>query len=139
MNWTIHLPFTKPPDGLSANSRHHWRAKARSTAEVRQLVAGLARGFPKTQRIQVELVWIVNDKRKRDDDNLAPLAKACWDALASDRGVSANLVPDDSPEYVTKMHPRIEYKPGVKPHFELRIKDISNRPDVINDVVTERL
>ncbi|WP_405375930.1 MULTISPECIES: hypothetical protein [unclassified Microbacterium] len=141
MKWVLALAYSRPPKGLSANDRAHWRTKARSTAEVRNLVVALARsaGIPQLQRVQVELVWVVKDHRKRDDDNLAPLAKACWDALASDRGVSARIVPDDSPEFVTKMHPRIEYRPDETPHFEVTVTDISHRPDEVDQLTAERI
>lgn len=139
--WTLTLPYTRPPKGLSANWRGHWSTKARSTAEVRNLVAALARAarLPQMQRIQVELIWVVTDHRKRDDDNLHPLAKSCWDALASDRGVSARIVPDDSPEFVTKMHPRIEYRPDESPHFEVIVTDTTHRPDPIDQITAERI
>lgn len=140
MTWTLELPYERPPKGLSANYRGHWAPKAKSTAEVRALVVALARNarIPTMCRMQVELVWVVTDNRKRDADNVFPLLKAAADALASDRGVSARLVPDDSPEWCVKIAPRIEKREGDTAHFELIITDITHRPDAINDI-TERL
>lgn len=137
----IHLPYARAPKGLSANDRCHWRTKARSTLEVRQTIvnAALVQRIPVMQRMEVELVWVVGDKRKRDPDNLFPLLKAICDGLGSDRGVSAHLVTDDSPEYMTKHHPRIEYQPGTTPRMEVRITDITHRTDAITTIAETRL
>jgi hypothetical protein len=140
MSWTLKLPYERPPKGLSANYRGHWAPKARSTAEVRALVVTLARaaGIPTMGRMQVELVWVVTDNRKRDEDNAFPLLKVAADGLASDRGVSAHLVPDDSPEWCVKIAPRIEKRQDTTAHFELIVTDITHRPDAV-DQITERL
>lgn len=140
MTWTLELPYDRPPKGLSANYRGHWAPKAKSTAEVRALVVALARnaGIPTMGRMQVELVWVVTDNRKRDADNVFPFLKAAADGLASDRGVSARLVPDDSPEWCVKIAPRIEKRDDDTAHFELIVTDISHRPDELDQLVTER-
>lgn len=140
MTWTLRLPYTKIPDGLSLNSRAHWRVKNRSTKEVRELVVMLARSerIPAMQRVQVELVWVVNTRHKRDVDNMVGLMKVISDALASDRGVSAHLVPDDSPDYCVKLMPRIEYRKDEQPHFEVVVTDISHRPNAVDDIARER-
>jgi hypothetical protein len=129
-DWLIPLDFERPPKGLAANDRAHWRWRQRNTLLVRRLVVAEVRRqrIPRAEHLEVRLVWIVADRRKRDDDNLAPFAKACWDALASDRGLSAALVPDDSPEYVTKHHPRIEYQQGATPHFEILLTTKESTP-----------
>lgn len=139
--WVLRLPLTKPPRGLSANYRGHWAPKARSTAEVRALVVALARnaGIPTMGRMQVELVWVVTDNRKRDADNVFPLLKAAADGLASDRGVSAHLVPDDSPEWCVKITPRIEKREDDTAHFELIVTDITHRPEGVDQLTKERL
>lgn len=138
--WTLELPYERPPKGLSANYRGHWAPKARSTAEVRALVVALARkaGIPTMGRMQVELVWVVTDNRKRDEDNAFPLLKVAADGLASDKGVSARLVPDDSPEWCVKIAPRIEKREDATAHFELIVTDITHRPDAV-DQIAERL
>jgi len=140
MTWTIILPFPKIPDGLSLNSRAHWRVKNRSTRDVRILVAheAIRLGIPVMQRLQVELVWVVKDRRKRDVDNAVGMLKVIADALASDRGISAHLVADDSPEFCVKLMPRIERRPGATPHFEVHITDITHRPDTVDDITRER-
>lgn len=122
-DYVIPYPGPRAPKGLSANDRVHWRTKNRSVFQVRNWVAVHARqlGIPKCAHLTVELVWIVSDRISRDDDNLAPFAKAIYDGLASNKGVSAHLVPDDTPEYVTKKHPRIEYRAGETARFEIHI------------------
>ena len=137
MTWTLELPYERPPKGLSANDRTHWAVKSNSTAEVRAQVKYLAwaAGIEPMQRCQVEVIWIVKDKRRRDDDSLAPFAKAVYDGLGADKGVSAHIVADDAPAFMRKMHPRIEYRPNATPHFEVHVRDISNRPDAVDEVV----
>ncbi|MCZ4066470.1 hypothetical protein O1W71_02150 [Microbacterium sp. H37-C3] len=128
--WVIPLDFAKPPPGMSANHRVHWRVANNSTKLVRTLVLAEARRqrIPVSAHLEVRLVWVVKDRQKRDDDNLQPFAKACWDGLAASKGISAHLVPDDSPEYVTKHHPRIEYQKGATPHFEIRLTTKESTP-----------
>lgn len=134
MTWTLTLPYTSIPKGLSGNYHGHWRTRHASTREVRDLVVMLARSarIPTMQRMQVELVQYVTDNRVRDADNAWPLLKACADALASNRGVSARLVPDDTDAYCRKLAPRVVKEPPAR--FELVITDISHRPDDIETV-----
>lgn len=141
MRWLIALDYTKPPKGLSANDRTHWAVRSKSTAEVRVLVKHLAihAGIEPMQRCQVEVIWVVADKRRRDADNAAPFAKAIFDGLAADKGVSAHIVADDDPAHMVKLMPRIEYRPNTTPHFEVIVTDISHRPTAIDDIATERL
>lgn len=140
MKWLLELGYTKPPDGLSANWRGHWATKARSTAAVRSLVCWLATeaGIKPMQRCQVEVIWVVADKRRRDADNAAPLAKAIFDGLGADKGVSAQIVVDDDPAHMVKLMPRIEHRPGCTPHFEVIVTDITHRPDAINEIAESR-
>lgn len=141
MTWVLELNYPRPPKGLSANDRAHWTVKSKSTAEVRAQVKYLAwaAGVEPMQRCQVEIIWVVADKRRRDSDNAAPFAKAIFDGLAADKGVSAHIVPDDAPEYMTKLMPRIEYRADATPHFEVHITDTSFRPDGVEQIAKERL
>lgn len=136
MTWTLELGYTKPPDGLSANWRGHWATKARSTASVRALVKYLAieAGIEPMQRCQVEVIWCVADRRRRDADNASPLAKCVFDGLGADKGVTAGIVPDDDPSHMVKLMPRIEYRQGCTPHFEVLITDLGFRPDSVDQV-----
>jgi crossover junction endodeoxyribonuclease RusA len=114
------LPYERPPKALVGNSRAHWRQRSADTQQVRTDVMSLARQaglhFARgISHITVELVWAPGDRRRRDADNLWPLLKACCDALA--RGprrdwVGLELVPDDTPEHMTKLAPRIQPPPA---------------------------
>lgn len=141
MRWLLELPYPRPPRGLSANDRAHWAVKAKSTAEVRALVKhmALAQHIGPLQRCQVEIIWVVGDKRRRDADNAAPFAKAIFDGLGADKGVSARIVPDDAPEFMTKLMPRIEHRPGVVPRFEVIITDTTHRPENIERIIQTRI
>lgn len=104
--WELELPWKSPP--LSLNQRMHWAVKARLTKEVRLVGFAKARGskIPDLERCSVELVWYVNDRRRRDVDNPVLTLKALCDGL-----VDAEVVADDTPEYMTKLPVRIEYRP----------------------------
>ena len=106
------LPYQRPPAALCGNSRTHWRARSAASKQVRTDVAALAMqaGIPRSAHLEVELLWAPGDRRRRDADNLWPLLKAACDGLA--RGnrrdwVGLDLVPDDTPEFMTKRAPRI--------------------------------
>lgn len=141
MTWTINLPYQRPPKGLSSNDRTVWQVKARSTAEVRRLVVNLvlAQRIPKMNRVSVEVVWVVPTKHKRDADGPDPMCKAIFDAIGSDRGVSARLVPDDDPAHMEKPRLRIEHRPGSTAHFEVTIRDLAFRPETVDQLAAERL
>ena len=142
MSWTLTLAFERPPKGLHSNDRVHHMVKARSAKAMRDLVTMLCRSqrIPKMQRASVQVVWVVPTKHKRDADGPDPLCKVIYDAVGSDRGVGAQIVPDDTPEFMDKPRLVIEHQPGVTAHFRVEITDISNpfRPDAVNGVA-ERL
>ena len=107
---TVALPFESPPASLRGNARTHWRRRSADTKAVRTAVAALVRGTPFAaggpyEHLTVTLTWAPGDRRRRDADNLYPLLKAACDALA--RGprqdwVGLELVPDDTPRWMTK-------------------------------------
>jgi len=101
--WEIPLPYKSPP--LSLNDRMHWAQKARITKELRTLAYVHARKIPDLVRCHVELVWYVNDRRRRDSDNPFPTLKALADGL-----VDAEIVEDDTHDLMRKTV-RIEYVP----------------------------
>jgi len=121
MTWTIRLPYATPP--LSLNGRMHWAQKAEITRKLRGYVtatAGARLHVPRCQRINVTLVYVPRDGRRRDRDNLVATLKPCIDGL-----VDAGIVPDDSPEYVTWGPPEIA-KPNAKdPHLYLTIERLA--------------
>lgn len=98
----LSLPWVRPP--LSANMRLHWAERHRLTADIRHTVAWLARSarLPPSGHVTVTLVWAPPDRRRRDADNPFPTYKVCCDAI-----VDAGIVPDDAPEFMTKVMPVI--------------------------------
>lgn len=115
---TFQFPWKSPP--LSMNDRKHWRVKAKITAEIRALMHAQARHIPDLGRCEVELVWVVADRRRRDADNVVPVLKALCDGL-----VDAEVVADDTPELMRKSMPIIRFEPGCTPHFEFTVRGIA--------------
>lgn len=109
------FPWERPP--LNANQRLHWAKKASLTKNIRESARLWARKLPKAQEhITVQLVWVVTDRRRRDSDNIYPTFKAMCDGL-----VDAGIVPDDTPEYMTKLAPIIRHEPGGTARLELDV------------------
>ncbi|MFF2493217.1 hypothetical protein [Agromyces sp. NPDC058064] len=126
--WTIRLLYPRPPFGLSANDRPHHMVKSRAIKAMREEVMFKVRQarVPALERCRVDLVWYVADHRTRDEDNLAPMAKAIYDGIGSNKGISARIVDDDSPEFMEKTAPVIEYMAGGEPHFAVIITDLGS-------------
>lgn len=73
--------------------------------QIRRITAAKAKelGIPRNQaHVSTQLVWLTPDKRRRDEDNIVATAKAAWDGL-----VDYGIVPDDTPDYMTKLMPAI--------------------------------
>lgn len=117
------LDYRRPPKGLSANDRTHWAVRSGSTADIRLEVMARTRALRlgSAERIRVDVVWVVADKRRRDTDNLAPFLKAIYDGIGADKGVSAHVVEDDVPEHMEKPGATIRYEKGARAHFEVSI------------------
>lgn len=112
---TIPLPWKSPP--LTLNQRMHWATKARETARIRSIVALLAKGLTINPPIEVELVWTVPDRRRRDVDNPASTVKVCVDALRD-----AGVIADDHSRIVVRSGTRIEF--GTPRSMRLEIRSI---------------
>lgn len=115
--YKLALPWSKPP--LTSNQRFgHWAPRNRIVADVRTTVAWLAKQakIPPGRHLTVELVWAPGDRRRRDAPNLQPTVKAAVDALARGRKdyTGLDLVPDDTPTYVTELPSRIMPPPHPK-------------------------
>lgn len=108
------LTFPWPRPLLSANDRLHWAVKARRTKTIRDMTAVLARKVAPAEHVTVQLVWTVRDHRRRDEDNTYPTFKAMCDGL-----VDAGVVPDDTPQFMTKLGPVIRL--GVESQVTLEI------------------
>lgn len=101
---TFTFQWTKAP--LSLNDRKHYMAKAKITAEMRSEMHARARHIPDLGKCEVRLVWVVNDRRRRDEENVVPVLKALCDGL-----VDAEVVEDDTPEFMVKFMPEIRFAP----------------------------
>jgi len=126
--WSFILDYPRPPKGLSANDRPaHWAIKHGATQDVRMEVFAKTRALKLgvLEKIRVEITWVVGDKRHRDEDGPDPFCKAIYDGIGSDRGISAHLVEDDTPEFMEKPRLVIRYEKGVRPHFEVRITEVN--------------
>lgn len=101
-SWRVDLPI--PPATirtLSLNSRGHWRQRHRATSEAVTMVRLLTRNVPLLTTCTVQLHVAFGDRRRRDADNIVGLAKPIYD------GLLPHVVPDDTPEYMTKPTPII--------------------------------
>lgn len=101
---TFTFDWEKAP--LSLNYRMHRMQAAKITKELRSMMHAQARRIPNMTRCQVELVWWVNTKHRRDEENIVPVLKALCDGL-----VDAEVVADDVPEFMHKLMPSIRYVP----------------------------
>jgi Holliday junction resolvase RusA-like endonuclease len=96
------------PDGLpvwNANSRGHHMRRAETVRAWRNAVGWKAREekLPKRlETVDVELMMIPADRRRRDPDNLAGILKPCLDAL-----VDVGVLDDDSAVHVASVTLRI--------------------------------
>lgn len=106
-----------PP--LNANQRLHYQQRSQRTRIIRTAVRNAAERarIPQCKHLTVTLHYQPGDNRRRDADNLFPVLKAACDALA--RGprrdwVGLELVPDDTPEHMTKLTPVIHLGPGTR-------------------------
>lgn len=131
-----------------SNARVHYAIQRRSVNLVLDVVATLAKQarIPEAEHLTVELVWVPDRRdRRRDSDNLWPLLKVCCDALArgpSGRGrgaIGLDLVDDDTPEWMTKMPPRIGDATVESPGLRLLVVAETGRsePATVNRLMHE--
>lgn len=131
--YRLTLPYTKPPEALTANTRAHWSARSKASRMVRSDVSTLARAaglhlLTDVRHVTACLRWAPGDRLRRDRGNLAPMSKAAVDALTPDRTtirrvkgklkvtrhIGMGLVPDDTPDLLTEMTPVISPPPAPK-------------------------
>lgn len=117
MEYSFDFAWSKPP--LSLNYRMHHMQAANITKDIRARMHALARVIPNLERCEVELTWFVKDRRKRDDENPVPTLKALCDGL-----VDAEVVPDDTSEFMVKRMPVIVYRPGEPASMRFTVRDI---------------
>jgi len=117
---TFTFPWTKAP--LSLNYRLHKMQEANIIKRIRGEMAVRGRELPAMGRCRVVLTWVVNDRRRRDEENVVPVLKALCDGL-----VDAGVVVDDVPAFMVKLMPVIRYSPkAVEPaHFEFDVEEVT--------------
>lgn len=100
--------FTALP--LTLNQRINRWEKAKRVAAVRSEAAWRCRAahIPATDWCRVCMIWTVPDRRRRDAENPILTMKAWCDGI-----VDAGVVPDDVPEMMDKLMPKIRYERGV--------------------------
>jgi crossover junction endodeoxyribonuclease RusA len=114
------LDFSYATNPLSMNgSRGNHRAHARAVREVRIVAMREAvyAGVPSLRSCQVALTWYVTTAGRRDAVNLAAVLKAMQDGL-----VDAGVVPDDAPDLMDTLMPRIVRVDAAQAWMELVIR-----------------
>lgn len=120
--YTLDVPMipgkTGPVPPLTENARLHHFERNRRVQLIRNRVyaAAITARIPQAKHLTVTLHYAPGDNRRRDEDNLVPTLKAACDALARGKRrdwVGLELVPDDTPEHMTKNMPIIH--PGKGP------------------------
>lgn len=115
---TFTFPWVKAP--LSLNYRLHRMAEAKITKDLRSMMHAKARHIPEMGRCEVLLTWVVNTRRRRDEENIVATLKPLCDGL-----VDAEVVPDDTPQFMRKLMPVIRYEKGVVQRFEFTVTELS--------------
>lgn len=119
----LELPWTAVPLSMndSGASRRAMFAKAAKIRKVRETIGALAEAaeLPRGLRhVAVQLHYRPRDRTRRDTDNLVATLKPICDALAAGtrKHPGYGLVPDDTPEFMSKpeprLHPAEKGKPG---------------------------
>ena len=113
IHFQLDLPYGRPPKSLWGNARDsHWSGRSNAARQLRSDVVFLARRaqIPVSTHLDVLLTWAPGDNRRRDADNLWPFLKSCCDGLSRGKRadwVGLDLVPDDTPQWMTKHAPVI--------------------------------
>ena len=115
--WHFDFEWPKPP--LSLNYRMHRMQEAKIVRELRSEMHARARLLPDMERCEVTLTWFVNTRARRDDENPVPTLKALCDGI-----VDAEVVTDDTHEFMVKNMPVIVYRKGQPPSMRLTIKEL---------------
>ncbi|MFD1145898.1 hypothetical protein [Saccharothrix hoggarensis] len=110
------------PAPLNANWRLHWSKEHKLAQEIATAVMLRARSLriPTCDHLTVQIHFAPGNNVKADADNLYPSFKRACDALSRPKHtnwVGLHLVPDDTPQFMTKLEPVIH--PG--PEHERRL------------------
>lgn len=117
--WSIRLPWDRPP--LSLNYRLHRHVEAKVIREVRRvgMAVALQHQIPRLDRVDVTLTWFPGPIRNRDDENPVPTLKALCDGL-----VDAGVTEDDTARFMVKHMPVIAERDG-DPRLVLTLREVS--------------
>ena len=115
--WHFDFEWPKPP--LSLNYRMHRMQEAKIVKELRSEMHARARVLPDMGRCEVTLTWFVKTRARRDDENPVPTLKALCDGI-----VDAEVVTDDTHEFMVKNMPVIVYRKGQPASMRLTIKEL---------------
>lgn len=115
--WHFDFAWPKPP--LSLNYRMHRMQEAKIVKELRAEMHARARVLPDMGRCEVTLTWFVKTRARRDDENPVPTLKALCDGI-----VDAEVVTDDTHEFMVKNMPVIVYRKGQPASMRLTIKEL---------------
>lgn len=121
--WAFPTGWRRPP--ISMNDRLHHHAKAKLTREIREYGEQCGYEIGELNKCRVELTWYVRDKRRRDEENPVATLKPFCDGL-----VDAGVVPDDTPEYMAKIMPKIVHDPTCESEIVFFITEIWRRKDL---------
>ena len=115
--WHFDFEWPKPP--LSLNYRMHRMQEAKIVKELRSEMHARARVLPDMARCEVTLTWFVKTRARRDDENPVPTLKALCDGI-----VDAEVVTDDTHQFMVKNMPVIVYRKGQPASMRLTIKEL---------------
>ena len=106
--WTLTPSWVRPP--LSMNDRHNrWReAELVKMIRTAAMIATRNAHIPPLEHATVVMTWTVPDRRKRDSENPVATLKPWCDGIVD----AGTVVPNDTPEWMTKLMPVIEYRKG---------------------------
>lgn len=115
MIWTLETSWKRPP--LSLNDRGRWQTFTARKKAIRDEIITLVRqaNIPRQAHISARMIWTVPTRHDRDEDNTMATMKVVWDALIDPRPKrpGAGIVPEDTPQYMTKPMTEIRYEKGV--------------------------
>lgn len=118
--YPLRFEYARPP--ISMNDRLHHMKRARLVKDIRKATRLLGGRIPYLGKCEVSLTWFVTDRRVRDADNVVPTLKAMCDEL-----VAIGVVQDDTPQFMVKHMPVIEWIPkgSDTPHMVLTVAPLS--------------
>lgn len=119
-SWGFEIPDGLPRLSLNgSNKQGSWHARHQAQTAWRQASAAAARAarIPFVDRASVAVEWVMPDRRRRDPDGGALVAKAVIDGL-----VDAAVLPDDSWRHVTGVTVRFVEPDDLGPRWRVTVE-----------------